>query len=396
MIYDVAVVGAGPAGATAARQAALKGLSVVLIEKQSIPRMKPCAGLVSKKALNELDFNLPERITAEEIKGVKLVDNEFREFTEKTPRIIGKTVKRSKFDAFLTRKAEEAGALILDGTGFKKIKEDKDQIRITTTEGEVVSRFLVGTDGVYSKVARQSGIRKKWNKWELGFTLYTDIPCNGSEKNIDPELAELFCVSFPFSLGWLFHHGDYLNIGIGTSKLVDKKLFPIFYSWLDKLAEHKNIDITRHKIQGYYLPAGGFKRPITRGRVFLAGDAAGFVDSFSGEGIYFAIRSARYLVEEISQGLSRGRIEDIGARYTDMCYRDFLKEFRLSLATAVILGKKVTASQFVRYNPSLVRHLANIMENKGGFEIMLKEILLKLPGMINKYTRGQLGLKSNL
>lgn len=394
MIYDVAVVGAGPAGAAAARQAALKGLSVVLIEKQSIPRVKPCAGLISRKALNELDFSLSDNIIAKEIKGIKLVDGNFREFIEKTPRVIGKTVKRSEFDAFLTRKAEEAGAVIFDDTSFRRMEENKEQIRIITSKGDVVSRFLIGADGVYSRVAKQSGIRKKWKKWELGFTLYADIPCNGTEKNIDPELAELFCVSFPFSLGWLFHHGDYLNIGIGTAKLLHKKLLPVFYNWLDRLMEHKNMDKVKYKTQGYYLPAGGFKRRINNSRVFLAGDAAGFVDSFSGEGIYFALRSGRYLIEEIFQGLKSNRIEDIGVRYANRCYRDFLKEFRLSLAAAILLGKKDIPSQFVRYNPFLVQYIANIMENTGGFELMAKEVLLKFPGMINKYAQGYLGLKS--
>ena len=391
MDYDVAVIGAGPAGAAAARNAALKGLSVVMIEKQAVPRMKPCAGLVSQKALQELDFDLPEELTAQKIKGVKMVDREFNEFTEKTSRIIGRTVKRSEFDAYLTLKAREAGAELKDSTQLMSFREEDQKIVLDTSQGQITARFIIGADGVYSRTAKISGIRKKWRRWDLGFTLYMDLPLEGPVEGIDPEVAELHCVSYPFSLGWLFHHENYLNIGIGTSKLVDKKSIAVFHTWLDRLCRQKNLPLKEYKTQGYYLPAGGFKRTITSGRVYLAGDAAGFVDSFSGEGIYFALKSGRFIAEEIALGLKENGIEQIGSRYTKRCYQDFLKEFRLSLAVAIFLGKKVIPFQFVRHNPFLVRYIANIMENTGGYEIMLKEIGLKFPKILSSFARGKYG-----
>ncbi|UNC93393.1 NAD(P)/FAD-dependent oxidoreductase [Candidatus Contubernalis alkaliaceticus] len=391
MNYDLAVIGAGPAGASAARNAALKGLSVVIIEKQALPRMKPCAGLVSKKALTELDFDLPEGLTAQKIRGVKLVDSVFNEFTEKTSRIIGRTVKRSEFDAFLTQKAREAGADLKDNTRLLDFKEEGQKIVLNTSQGQLTCRFLVGADGVYSRVAKKSGIRKKWRRWDLGFTLYMDLPLEGPVEGIDPEVAELHCVSHPFSMGWLFHHENYLNIGIGTSKLVEKKSIGVFHNWLDRLCREKNLPLKDYKTQGYYLPAGGFKRAISQGQVYLAGDAAGFVDSFSGEGIYFALKSGRFIAEEIISGLEQNRIEQIGSRYTNRCYQDFLKEFRLSLAVAILLGKKVIPFQFVRYNPFLVRYIANIMENTGGYGPMLKDIGIKFPQLLSRYAKGKIG-----
>ncbi len=391
MEYDVAVIGAGPAGASAARNAALKGLSVVVIEKQAVPRMKPCAGLISNKALQELDFDLPEELTAQKIKGVKLVDRDFHGFTEKTSRVIGRTVKRSEFDAYLTEKAREAGAEVKDSTRLINFREENQRILLDTSQGQIKARFLVGADGVYSRTAKISGIRKKWKRWDLGFTLYTDLPLEEPVESIDPEVAELHCVSYPFSLGWLFHHESYLNIGIGTSKLVDKKSIKVFHQWLDRLCQQKNIPLGEYKTQGYYLPAGGFKRTITGGRVYLVGDAAGFVDSFSGEGIYFALKSGRFIAEEIARGMEQNRIEQIGLRYTNKCYQDFLKEFRLSLAVAIFLGKKVVPFQFVRYNPFLVHSIVNIMENTGGYGTMLKEIGLKFPQMVTRVAQGKFG-----
>lgn len=396
MDYHVVVVGGGPAGASVARQAALKGLKVLLIEKQKIPRSKACAGLVSKKALDELDYPLPEDLTARKIKGVKLIDSRLNEYTRKTPRVIGRTVNRKDFDSYLVQKAREAGAELWDDCRFINLKEEKNGLVVETSHGRIVSSFLVGADGVYSQVAKKAGIRSKWNKWwDLGFTLYTDIPCQGDEERIDPEMAELYCVSYPFSLGWLFHHGSHLNIGIGTAKMGEKKVFPLFKEWMARLARHKNLKITDYKIKGYYLPAGGIKRPVYKGKAYLAGDAAGFVDSFSGEGIYFALKSGRYLAEEIYRGMEENP-EDIGARYTCRCYEDFLKEFRLSLATAVILGKKKIPFQFVQYNPFLVDHIANIMENTGGYSLMLKDISLKFPGILSRYARGVLRTNNNI
>lgn len=381
-MYDVVIAGSGPAGSSLARHAAGKGLSVMLLEKQKVPRAKPCAGLVSRKALEELDFGLPAGLTSREVKGIRLIDGDFREFDHKTPRVLGRTVKRSQFDWFLTEKALEAGCQFQDDTSFTGFREEGGRLVVSTSRGDLEARFLAGADGVYSKVARRGGVRKKWQPWDLGFTLHVDIPCSGRERNIDPEMAELYGVSFPFSLGWLFHHGDYLNLGIGTARLGQKRLFKVFRHWLDRLRQYKNLELADYKIQGYYLPAGGIKRPLYRDRVFLVGDAAGFVDPFSGEGIYLALRSGRFLAEEISRGLGGGRVEETGRRYSRRCYGEFFPELRLSLAISILLGKKDLFFKGVRRDSFLASSIARVMEQTGGYRGMLKDTWTRIPGLL--------------
>ncbi len=171
--FDVIVVGAGPAGASAARAASLAGLSTLLLEKQKHPREKRCGGGVSAATLKELDFPLPERVVERRCYGMWGIQN--RILTEvRVDRCVSTMVSRSTFDAFLVEKAVEAGVRVAEAEACRGIRTLADCVIVTTEKAEYRASVVIGADGFSSVVARS--VRPKWSRRETRFCLVADVP----------------------------------------------------------------------------------------------------------------------------------------------------------------------------------------------------------------------------
>ena len=138
--------------------------------------------------------------------------------------------------------------------------------------------MVVGSDGVNSTVARKSGIRTRWGS-NIGLCLETEIELGGA---LVAECAETDIGEFyfrgPWSYGWVFPKRDRLSVGLGG---------PI------PRMRGKKIDLKDriNRINSHLIPLGGISRSVHGERVILSGDAAGFVDPFLGEGLYYAMKS---------------------------------------------------------------------------------------------------------
>ncbi|MEA3255385.1 MAG: FAD-dependent monooxygenase [Candidatus Altiarchaeota archaeon] len=107
--YDVVVVGAGPAGATAGRGCALKGFNTLILEKERLPRYKPCGGAVSTKALSLLDFKIRDELIEKECYGIRFHYGKYV-IEARKPYKLAIFTSRDKFDMYLAEKAIDAGA----------------------------------------------------------------------------------------------------------------------------------------------------------------------------------------------------------------------------------------------------------------------------------------------
>ncbi|TVQ36276.1 MAG: NAD(P)/FAD-dependent oxidoreductase, partial [Spirochaetaceae bacterium] len=171
---DVAVIGAGPAGSTAARTAARSGLHTILFEKQTFPRPKPCAGGLSLAAVNELDFVLPEDLIERRCTAILVAEGVYSSRIE-TGRENALMVDRARFDHYLAARAVEAGAVFREGEALLGLEPGKDHVRLATTGGPWTARIVIGADGCTSHVA--TGVRPKWRPDERRFCLVADVPC---------------------------------------------------------------------------------------------------------------------------------------------------------------------------------------------------------------------------
>ena len=280
MKYDVTIIGSGPAGAYCARNLAEKGLKVLILDKKKFPREKHCGGLISKKALRVLkedfvkEYGVKKRYNP--IFKIILTSGERKTFLEKNDSV-GIIVKRKEFDELLTSQAIDKGAIFMDGCEYQFHTLNKSYYEIHTTKGTFSSDYIIGADGVFSRVAKVSGLRQSFRNWEMGMAVSCEIP---KELVIEKGGVEFIFLKILGGMGWCFSGTDFVNIGVGGYALDSKKILLAANELMIKRLKNKNNVIN---LRASFLPAGGRKRTIAKEKVFLVGDAAGLIDAFSGE-----------------------------------------------------------------------------------------------------------------
>jgi geranylgeranyl reductase family protein len=326
---DVIVVGAGPGGSTAAKLLADRGYSVLLIDRSSFPRHKTCASWINRLAFERFSY-LKESLS-------DLVENPFygvafhdraieREARYRESRPSGYLSLRSKFDDGLRRIAMEAGAEFRGGAALADLVEEHDGVRVRLEDGrELTGRVLIGADGASSRVAVKAGLRNGWSPGDYVLCANTDVP-------FPPERIRAFYGErFPFHVfleyrgiqgyGWVFPKRQHVCIGIGGILKDGRAIRPLYHEFVQALRERKHIpgDLPEDKVYFDIDPVGGVYRipSLTRGRVMLVGDAAGFVSGSTGEGIYPAMVSAEVAVDLIHRALKEPSPVSVLKKYND-------------------------------------------------------------------------------
>ncbi|HEX5412088.1 MAG TPA: NAD(P)/FAD-dependent oxidoreductase [Terriglobia bacterium] len=316
-VVDVIVVGAGPAGSTAAKLLADRGYSTLLVDRSNFPRHKTCASWINRLAFERFTYlqnSLPD-LVENPFYGVAFYDRAIeREARYPESRPSGYLSLRSKLDDGLRRIAMAAGARFMGGSAVADLVEERDCVRVRLQDGrEITARVLIGADGASSTIAVQAGLRKGWSSGDYVLCANTDVP-------LPPErISAFFGERFPFRVflefsgiqgyGWVFPKRRHVCIGIGAVLKDGRSIRPLFRDFVRELREKKQLpsDLPEEKIYFDLDPVGGVYRvpALARGRVMLIGDAAGFVSGSTGEGIYPAMVSAEVAVDVFHQALKR-------------------------------------------------------------------------------------------
>ncbi|MBN2323258.1 MAG: geranylgeranyl reductase family protein [Spirochaetes bacterium] len=297
--FDVIVVGGGPAGAIAAMHCGGRGLETLLLEKARLPRYKPCAGGLTAAASRELGFELDGTVVERSCSGVRIrIRGEYRTVTADGP--VFYTVRRELFDENLCRKAADSGTVLHDGEGISDLRRDGRKTVVTTNIDRYLADIVIGADGFHSLVRRSLGV--KFTRDEIKFCVLCEVPV--PEEMVNSRFGDMLQVDYDYVDGgyaWIFPKRESVTCGIGGA-LSDSKSFP------DKLRRflHMNGLDTGVRIKGGFLPTTRFRQPVYGDGVMLAGDAAGFVDAFTGEGIRFAIISGKLAAKTAQECHERG------------------------------------------------------------------------------------------
>ncbi|RXA20513.1 geranylgeranyl reductase family protein [Methanosarcina sp. MSH10X1] len=331
-MYDVIIIGGGPSGASAGRRAGRLGMKTLLLEKEKFPRYKPCGGGLSEHALSYLDFELPQDLIEWEVTGANVIFKGQSVKTYKDHRL-SVLVSRDKFDNFLLEKAKETGIDVHTGEKVLCCREMPDCVEVDTREGTYRARFAIVAEGVQGLV--KTCVRPTDNKEEYGICVVTEVPAE--EKKIEERLGKTIELHFGVAgggYGWIFPHKTYYSVGIGG---VIKDFPHPKESILEFLRD--NGFSGEYKLHGHKIPWGGIKRKVAGSRVLLSGDAAGFVDSFSGEGLAYAISSGQFAAEVIAGICMQGKnLKDL-TRYEALCRTEFGTHLKYSLMFSRIMHR---------------------------------------------------------
>jgi geranylgeranyl reductase family protein len=298
--YEVIIVGAGPAGSMLAYELSRTGTSVLLIEKQALPRYKCCAGGVMARSAKLLPIDINE--LAEDVVSSAEINYKgecrYRGYYDKE---LVYMVMRDKFDYALTQKAEEAGTKILQGQPVTRIRSNATGVEVYTPMGVFRSQFLVGADGVHSIVARETG---------LNHNVTYVAGMNAEIKADEQELMrwrnrisiDFGCIRGGYA--WVFPKAGHLSIGIGCISSGAKNLKRCYRQLLDSLNMSHNSVI---RWGGGLIPTCSGEPTLSNDRIALVGDAAGLADPLSGDGIGNAIESALLAAPVIKDCLLQGK-----------------------------------------------------------------------------------------
>ncbi|MBN2514740.1 MAG: geranylgeranyl reductase family protein [Deltaproteobacteria bacterium] len=365
-MYDLIIVGGGPAGSSAGRRAGIKGLHTLLIEKEVFPRYKACGGALSERALSYLDFPLPQSVREREIFGVRFrfKDSVIEGFHESR---IATMVTRSILDDYLLEKGREAGIEIKVGENVIDCKEQGEFVEIITNKDVYRSKFVIIGEGSQGKMKRK--VRSIDTKYEYGVCIVADV--EEDIEKIDQVMSNIMEIHFDvlnMGYGWIFPHKNYYSVGIGAFayKIINPKRI------MNEFLKTKGFNGT-FRLRGHTIPAGGITRNVVSPRVVLVGDAAGFVDPFAGEGIAYAIRSGQIAVEVIAENI---RDTNHGAQlgqYESICQREFADDFKYALLSVkmmhrfpnfffkILTGNQEVFEKFIQI-PNLTRHYRSYLE----------------------------------
>ncbi|MDY9927495.1 geranylgeranyl reductase family protein [Methanosarcina sp.] len=331
-MYDVIIVGGGPSGASAARRAGKLGLNTLILEKEEFPRYKPCGGGLSKHAISYLDFELPEDVVEWEITGARVFYKDQLIETHKDYRL-SVLVSRDMFDNFLLEKAKETGIEVHTGEKALCCKEMPEYVEVESNRGTYRAKFAIVSEGAQGLV--KTCVRPADTKEEYGVCMVAEVPAE--KKEIEERLGRAIELHFGVvggGYGWIFPHKTYYSVGIGG---VVKDLSHPKEVMLEFL--RANGFRGEYKLHGHKIPWGGIKRKISGSRVLLSGDAAGFVDSFSGEGLAYAISSGQFAAEVIAGiCLHNGKTKDLN-RYESLCQAEFGTHLKYSLIFSRIMHR---------------------------------------------------------
>jgi geranylgeranyl reductase family protein len=359
--YDVIIAGGGPAGGSAAFHLGQAGARVLVLERQQLPRYKPCGGGVPLAALKDFPFSFEPVIEARPDQVEYAFGKESIQLPITRNAIV--MVMRDRFDAYLL---EKSGAELRTGVALRTIKALNRGIEIVTSSGEKLSaRYVIGADGANSTVARQAGL---WQKRGHIPAIEVEVPVSEALLQ-DYARRPLFLFgAIRWGYVWIFPKADHLSVGVAAFHPKRGELQAV----LRREMTRRGIDVNQGARHGHTIPLYTWPRSVASGRILLAGDAAGVVDPLTGEGIRFALRSGRLAAEAVAV--------DEPQLYPASLFRKigFSHSFGMPLSAVFYLIPSLCFALGVS-NPFATRAFVDLLSDKAGYPQVIFRLFATLP-----------------
>ncbi|GIH25034.1 hyaluronate lyase [Acrocarpospora phusangensis] len=280
--HDVVVIGAGPAGSSAALAAARLGADTLILDRSRFPRYKTCGGGLIGQTLGSLPGDLDVPVRQEIFATTFSRDGKSVLRRESRKRILS-LVDRAEFDDALLARAVREGAVARLETTVTSIAEEGDTVVLGTNRGPVRARHVVGADGSASRTGRFVGV--ELSQVDLGLEVELEA---GDHADAWRNRIHLDWGPIPGSYAWVFPKGERLTVGVIARKGAPGETRDYLAAFLRQqgLQDAKVVQDSGH-LTRCRTP----RSPLGKGRVVLCGDAAGLLEPWTREGISFAVRS---------------------------------------------------------------------------------------------------------
>lgn len=361
------MVGAGPAGATAARKLAMAGVRVRMLDRASFPRNKPCGGAISMRALKRFPYLSRElsRIATHSLSRLYLEGpgGSSTVILSDEPAVL--MIRRVEFDALLVSLAVGEGAELVTGADVVQARVDAQRAIVTARDGRSFEApIVIAADGVHSVVARRLGLNAGWPATSVALDMMEEtsrsdlrdvdpstlwvaygyqggrVPVPGTESrppNGAPSPTDGKASSkVPEGYAYIFPKRDHVNVGIGYvlahyRQAVNESPYELQRGLVDSLRRRGLVvgESVRKNFTPSLIPVGGPLGRPGRGRVLVAGDAGGFVNGFTAEGIYYAMVSGDLTAGAVLG--SKKSVRGLAERYRRACDYEIGAELRDSV-----------------------------------------------------------------
>jgi len=346
---DVLVIGAGPAGSTAAKHAALGGANVILVDKKSeIGAPKRCAEGVSMGGLESLGIEPNPRWITRKIEGVRLVSPNGTSVWLTSDKVelpeAGYILERKVFDKHMAMDAARAGSKIMIKTLARSMEQTDDGyiVNLETMEKrfQIKANIVIAADGPESRVARWAGLNTA--------TKAKDMESAAQFEMVGVEMEDNHCIEFyfgsvaPGGYAWIFPKGDDIaNVGLGIlSTRTPKSAYEHLLEFVEDCPATRNAQPVELNVGGD--PVGGMPKKLVTDNLMVVGDAAGQVNPLTGGGIITGMTAAmlagRVAAKAIRDGdASKDRLRE----YEKLCHESIgksiqkylkVKDYMLSLS----------------------------------------------------------------
>ncbi|MEO8257621.1 MAG: FAD-dependent monooxygenase [Acidobacteriota bacterium] len=415
----VIVVGAGPAGATAARTLALAGIPVQLFDRSAFPRNKPCGGGVSVRVLRRFPYLEAAlgRIATHAVSRLCLEGPGGESTIVESPEPAALMIRRIEYDALLVSLAVEAGAELVTGVDVVQASADRDGVFLTARDGRrFAAPLVVAADGVHSVIARRLGLNRGWPPRAVALDMMEETP-RSILRDVDPSTMWVAYGYDPQQsqnpqkspntgsdgqrrrqksgraaegYAYIFPKRDHVNVGIGFllsyyRGAIDQAPYELQRELIAALRERGVVsgESVRRNFTPFLIPVGGPLRRPGRGRVLLAGDSGGFVNAFTAEGIYYAMVSGDLAARAIigTPGAPAGN--RLARRYRRACDDEIGSELRDSvLVQRYLFASRDRVEQMIRSagrHPATVRALLEYATGRRSYSSIRRRMLIGSP-----------------
>lgn len=397
---EVIVAGAGPAGAVAARTLAQRGLKTLLVDRAAFPRNKPCGGGVSTRAYRRFPWLEPALagIDVHAINKLHLEGphNSSVDVASADPSVI--LVRRVEFDHALVREAVRAGATLVERFEITQASADAaGAVTFSARDGRTLrAPAVVAADGVHSVTSKRLGVHPHWPEARLAIDMMEETPI----ETLSATHRDVLWVAYAYNgldgYSYIFPKTRHVNVGIGCllshfKQEVDEAPYELQRQFVAALIARGELAgrSDRAQFTPFLIPIAGPLRPAYRGRVLFAGDAGGFVNAITAEGIYYAMVSGELA------GRALAATKGDGAAAGPLYERMWRKELGAELADAVLFQRYLFSShervaRLVRSAaaaPAMVDLLLSYVMGTLSYSSLRRRVFMKFPGTVWRIAR---------